>query len=123
MTDEWPDALDDRDAYDHWIEVLATNALTSARGQAADAEYTGDLADTVESRLESEVELEVDDKIDVLATKRTPYDALRLSQRTPTDAILDTLPGKTGREAALQLAFDVLFQDVLDAAQEQVSAE
>lgn len=119
MAEEFPNTLDTRCAFECWVSVLATNSVRAARGLAADAENTGDLADTLESRIESEVELEVDDKLDVLAEERAPFDVLRLTERSPSEAILDTIhPEMSTREAALQLAHDALVQDVLAEVEE-----
>lgn len=115
MTDEFPETLNDDSEYTAWITLLAENAIRAAQGQASDAEHTGDLANTPESRIESEVELEVDDKIDALASTRTPFDILMLSEQYPSEAILSTLsPNIPTREAAFQLAHDALVQDVLE---------
>lgn len=51
MVDEFPDNLEDDSEYTVWVSRLAENAIRSARGQANDADYTGDLADTPESAL------------------------------------------------------------------------
>lgn len=124
MPDEFPDSLDNPSEYSAWVSSLADNAIRSATGQAKDAEYTGDLADTPESRIESEIELEIDDKIDVLAEKRTPFDVLRLSNRHPSELILDTIStDKSVKENALQLAFDALFQDVMEEARKSISPD
>lgn len=124
MPDEFPDSIDDPSGYSAWVSNLADNAIRSATGQAKDAEYTGDLADTPESRIESEVELEVDDKINVLAENRTPFDVLRFSDQNPTEPILDTLStDKSVKETALQLAFDALFQDVMEEANRLITPD
>lgn len=124
MPDEFPEALSSKSAYTEWISLLAKNAIRAAQGQAADAEYTGDLADTPNSRYESEVELEVDDKIDVLTKSRTPFDVLRFSDQHPSEPIIDTIsPAITTREAALQLAHDALVQDVLKEVQDETKTE
>lgn len=122
MPDEFPDSLDEPSEYLTWVSNLADNAVRSATGQAKDADYTGDLANTPESRIESEVELEIDDKIDVLAGTRTPFDVLRFSEQNPTEHILDTLtPDRSVRESALQLAFDALYQDVMAEARNSIT--
>ena len=63
MTGEFPEELNDSSENETRVTLLAENAVQSAQGQASDAEYTGDLADTPGSRIESEAELEADDKI------------------------------------------------------------
>ena len=115
MSDEFPETLNNKSEYTNWISLLAENAIRAAQGQAADAEYTGDLADTPASRIEPEVELEVDDKIDALASARTPFDVLMLTEQQPSEHVLKALsPEIPTREAALQLAHDALVQDVFE---------
>ena len=124
MTDEFPELLSEQSEYVEWVSLLAKNAIRAAEGQAADAEHTGDLANVPESRFHSEVELEVDDKIDVLASNRTPFDVLRFSEQNPSEDILKTLtPQISTREAALQLAHDALIQDVLEALRDEHLSE
>ena len=120
MTEEFPQSFDSVEHYRDWVALLATNAIRSANGQAADANYTGDLAPSIESRLEYDIELEVDDKLDVLAETQTPFDVLRLTNRSPTELAFNQLPmNKTTTETALYFAHDALIQDVLDFAIDQ----
>ncbi|MGN8216689.1 hypothetical protein [Halococcus salifodinae] len=124
MVDEFPDSLKDDSEYAAWVSRLAENAIRSASGQAADADHTGDLADTPESRIESETELEIDDKIETLKLKRTPYDVLRFSEQTPSKRILETITEDTPVQmAATQLAHSALMQDVLAEASREITPE
>ena len=124
MTEEWPDALNTKAEYEEWIEILANNVSDNAIGNAVDAAETGDNADTPESRLEYEAELEVDDKI-AFAADRSPrlfYDIVRLSKnhlRYPESLSWDDEP----QRLIENISFDVLQQDVEQRAQELLQKE
>lgn len=121
MIEEWTESLEDESEYREWIALLADNAINSARGPETDTEYTDKTADTVENGIESEVELEVDHKIDALALTRTPFDVLRLSNQKLSSLTVNTLSSdKSVRENALQLARDALVQDVLEVTNERL---
>ncbi len=124
MTEEWPDSLETEADYEEWLELLANNVVNSAVGNAADATETGDNADTPESRVEYEAELEVDDKI-AFAVDRSPrlfYDIVRLSEnhlRYPESLSWDDDP----QRLIENISFDILQQDVEQRAQNLLQKE
>ena len=122
MIDQFVSSIDTKAGYGDWISVLADNAIRSASGQAADAEFTGDLATSECDRLEYEIELEVDDKLDVLSETRTPFDVLRFTNRSPRELAFTQLPrNKTTTEIALYFAHDALQQDLLEVVLEKLT--